>query len=132
MHNIFPTNSSLFKMKIKESPFCSHCNNSIVDTIDHFFVSCTKIHLVWREIALDILSFMNLNIHFNAEIILVGATDIPNVSRPQLGQLNRVISVGRHSISKYKADPGRTIQDVYRCEADIRNLWGNKVSGRTD
>ena len=124
LHNIFPTNSSLYRMKIKESPFCSHCNDNVIDSIGHFFFSCAKINLVWKEIKVDILSHVNLNLSLTEQAVLIGMTDCPNASKAQLLRVNWAIAIGRHAISKYKFEPVRSAIDMYRGEAALRNLWG--------
>ena len=44
IHNIIPTNLSLHRMKIKESPFCDHCNGQN-KTLLHSFCECPKVFL---------------------------------------------------------------------------------------
>ena len=111
-------------MKIKESPFCSHCNDNVIDSIGHFFFSCAKINLVWKEIKVDILSHVNLNLSLSEQAVLIGMTDCPNASKTQILQVNWAIAIGRHAISKYKFEPVKSAIDMYHGEAALRNLWG--------
>ena len=50
-------------MKIVDSPECPLCNN-IPETIEHAFVECHKIHILWRhiEIWLGMILRDNINI----------------------------------------------------------------------
>ena len=54
LHNIYPTNILLSKMKITESNLCSYCSNS-VDFIEHFFFQCPKTNIFWKYIESFIL-----------------------------------------------------------------------------
>ena len=49
LHNIYPTNILLHKMKIKPSKFCEHCQ--VPDFIDHFFSDCALIYDFWKHIS---------------------------------------------------------------------------------
>ena len=124
LHNIYPTNSSLHKMKIKESPICAHCNENVIDNIGHFFFSCPKINMVWKEIKVDILSHINLNVSLTEQAVLIGMTECPNASRAHISHINWAIAIGRLAITKYKFQPVRSAIDIYQGEAAMRNLWG--------
>ena len=39
LHNIYPTNILLYKMKVRDDRMCSYCNDA-VDCIEHFFFDC--------------------------------------------------------------------------------------------
>ena len=123
MHNIYPTNTTLFKMKLTNSTNCGHCDGNKLDTIEHFFYECSKIQEIWREVKLDILRFMDIRVNLNDCIILLGAHYIQELDHSQLLQTNRVIAIATHSISKYKLCPNRSIIDVYESEALVRQLW---------
>ena len=49
IHNIIPTNLSLHRMKIKESPFCDHCNGQN-ETLLHRFCECPKVKSFWEDV----------------------------------------------------------------------------------
>ena len=49
LHNIYPTNILLNKMKIKETNRCSYCPDQI-DYMEHFFCSCPAVHDFWIHI----------------------------------------------------------------------------------
>ena len=38
LHDIFPTNLLLCKMKVRDDQMCSYCND-VVDYIEHFFLT---------------------------------------------------------------------------------------------
>ena len=76
-----------------------------------------------REVRLDILRFLDIKVAFNDSIFLLGAHYIPNLDHCQLMQINKVIAIAKHSISKYKFCPEQSIIDIYESESLIRNLW---------
>ena len=49
IHNIIRTNLSLHRMKIKESPFCDHCNGQN-ETLLHRFCECPKAKSFWEDV----------------------------------------------------------------------------------
>ena len=49
VHNIIPTNFSLYKMKIKESPHCEHCRCQN-ETLLHRFCECPEVKLFWEDV----------------------------------------------------------------------------------
>ena len=124
LHNIYPTNITLLKMKLKDTSKCLHCDENANDHIEHFFFSCKKIQVLWKEVKNDILRFMDINVLFNEQMVLLGAHYIQGIDREQLYQINMVFAIAKLAISKYKFDPRRNIVDIYEDEVNIRNLWG--------
>ena len=49
IHNIIPSNLRLWQMKIKPSPVCNLCKNS-VGTIEHLFWNCEIVMPFWKEV----------------------------------------------------------------------------------
>ena len=47
VHNIYPTNIMLFKMKKRDNQNCSYCSEEI-DYIEHFFFECPPVKLFWK------------------------------------------------------------------------------------
>ena len=47
LHNIYPTNILLCKMKVRDDQMCSYCND-VVDYIEHFFFDCPTIKKFWN------------------------------------------------------------------------------------
>ena len=56
VHNIIPTNLSLYKMKIKESPHCEHCRCQN-ETLLRRFCECPEVKLFWE----DVIEWWNTN-----------------------------------------------------------------------
>ena len=49
IHNIIPTNLSLYKMNIKESPQCEHCLFQN-ETLVHMFLECSVVEPFWKDV----------------------------------------------------------------------------------
>ena len=47
LHNIYPTNILLCKMKVRDDQMCSFCYD-VVDYIEHFFFGCLPIQTFWK------------------------------------------------------------------------------------
>ena len=62
MHNIYPTNILLSKMKIKETQNCEWCDCQ--DFPEHFFVECKKIKHLWKEIETKLKTYCSARIKF--------------------------------------------------------------------
>ena len=71
LHNIYPTNILLCKMKVKENNKCTYCNE-LVDYIEHFFFECPVVHDFWRYIEQHILINFNVQVHLTTIDILFG------------------------------------------------------------
>ena len=60
LHNIYPTNHLLFKMKLRSNVLCENCQ--VPDFIEHFFVECESIRNFWNHISSYIKSSLNVSI----------------------------------------------------------------------
>ena len=120
IHNIYPTNTLLFKMKIKPSPNCIYCQEE--DTMEHFFFRCKRVKMLWVEVQKEIQIYMGTKIAINEKQVLLGAysRDLP---RRKLLQINWAINVAKLAISKYKYGPNRPILDIYFTDSYMRQLW---------
>ena len=49
LHRRFFTNNILFKMRIKDSPLCTFCNESD-DSNEHMLIECGKVKTLWTEL----------------------------------------------------------------------------------
>ena len=71
IHNIIPTNLSLYKMNIKDSPKCDRCLFQN-ETLVHMFCECPDVKIFWK----DVIMWWNIkrpdNIDLNSIEILYG------------------------------------------------------------
>ena len=56
LHNIYPTNILLYKMKVKYDQMYSY-SNDVVDYIEYFFFDCPTIHKFMHNISLSLSTF---------------------------------------------------------------------------
>ena len=121
LHNIYPTNILLFKMKLSNTENCKHCK--VKDYIEHFFFSCEKVKPLWKEIEKDIQAFLGVRIVFDEATVLLGALDIPGVRKTVCNQINHLIAVGKVTVSKFKYGKGRNILEIYETESRVRKIF---------
>lgn len=121
IHNIYPTNILLSKMKIKDSVKCEHCQ--VIDFIEHFFYSCSLVIPLWREIERDVQLHVHPSIKISEQMVLLGATVDYNISKSSLERVNLALAIGKLAISKFKYGKGGRLLEIYRRESLIRKLW---------
>ena len=71
LHNIYPTNISLCKMKVRDDQMCSYCND-VVDYIEHFFFDCPTIKKFWNYTEQYILITFDIQTHLTVVDVLFG------------------------------------------------------------
>ena len=121
LHNIYPTNILLHKMKLKESPSCEFCG--VPDFIEHFFYQCQKVKKLWVEIEKELQSYLNCSIRITEKTVLIGDTGSSGNNRRELNQINKIIAIGKLTVSKFKYGKATDIVALYRAECCIRNIW---------
>ena len=120
IHNIYPTNTTLHKMKISQTPLCINCN--VLDTLEHFFFQCDQVGPLWREIQQKILVDFKTKINLSEKIVLLGPVGIQGISLDTQKKIKHILTVGLLTISKFKYGKRRNIKDVFHFEARLRNL----------
>ena len=61
LHNIYPTNIMLQKMKVTHTNKCSYCTDT-VDYIEHFFYECQYVTPLWVHVTNIIRNVTNINL----------------------------------------------------------------------
>ena len=100
IHQIFPSNILLKKMKIKDSENCDFCGE--IDTPLHFFFECVSVNNVWTEIERLILNKTCHAVRLTAKSALLGITTKKDINRKNSETINLLILIGKHVISKGK------------------------------
>ena len=96
IHNILPSNQSLFKMGKKTSPRCEHCF-SPNETLTHMLYECPTVQKFWREI----ITWWN---ELRSEKISLNETDILYGYKPDSSNfyaLNHVLITAKHHIFQF-------------------------------
>ena len=121
VHNIYPTNILLNKMKISDTQNCKFCK--VIDVMEHFFFSCEKVKPLWQEIQRDIQAFLNVEIKLTQEMVILGVTDYQGTTAEVRKKINWVIAIGKMVISKFKYGKPRNILEIYETDSRHRQLW---------
>ena len=100
MHNIYPTNILLCKMKVRDDQMCSHCND-VVDYIEHFFFDCPTIKKFWNYIEQYILITFDIQTHLTVVDVLFGIKQ-HTYGKVKTKLINHVILIAKMCISMYK------------------------------
>ena len=100
LHNIYPTNIMLCKMKIKDSQNCSYCRNEI-DYIEHFFIHCPVVKAFWKEVSQYILTEFDVQIYLADINVLLGVW-LPGIDSLTVNRINHIVLVAKMCISIYK------------------------------
>ena len=102
LHNIYPTNILLNKMKIKSSMVCEHCH--VPDYIEHFFYDCALVFDFWKYIINYIKSEVSIDFIPSRKDILIGLaySEFPNIKRGVISYINHIILIGKLCISKLR------------------------------
>ena len=97
LHNIYPTNILLHKMKVSESNKCSYCIHE-VDYIEHFFYLCPEVGSLWKRVEQWVLMWTGIHIKLNITYVLFGVQE--DIDKKNV--INKIILIGKMSISIYK------------------------------
>ena len=76
VHNILPTNSKLYKMKLRTSPSCDRCNHPHENLL-HLLYECPSTQIFWQMV----ISWWNEK---RSENVTLNATDIVYGYKPEL------------------------------------------------
>ena len=122
VHNIFPTGTTLFKMKIRNDNRCIHCAGELVDSLEHFFVECSQIRGIWQEIRALVLKNLGFVLNLTPEAILTGVVEAGNIKSHHKLLINQALAIGRYTVSKFKYYKKGNIIDVLHDELALRNV----------
>ena len=100
LHNIYPTNRLLCKMKVRDKQMCSYCND-VVDYIEHFFFDCPTITKFWNYIEQYILITFAIQTHLTVVDVLFGIKQ-HNCRKVKTKRINHVLLIAKMCISLYK------------------------------
>ena len=126
LHNIYPTNILLHKMKIKTSNLCEHC--LVPDYIDHFFCDCALVCDFWKHVLNYIRSKINIDISLSKKDLLLGLlyADHDNIERRLIKYINHIILIAKLCISKFRYGKINNIYLIFDTEIFLRkieNTW---------
>ena len=97
LHDIYPTNILLCKMKVRDDRTCSYCN-VVVDYIEHFFFDCPTIKTFWNYIEQYILITFDIQTHLTVVDVLFGIKQ-HNYGKVKTKRINHVTLIAKMSRS---------------------------------
>ena len=120
LHNIYPTNILLSKMKVRPSDLCEICQ--VPDFIEHFFFECSPIRKFWYYVNNIIRSKVDIDIQLNINNILMGITssEFPSQKRTTLEKVNSIILIGKLCISKFRYGKIKNLSLIFDLEFSLR------------
>ena len=122
LHDIYPTGTKQFKMKLSDSEDCFFCGER--DTVAHFFFQCPVSQEVWREASTILSCKLDKTINIQESDVIFGFFNV-NLDNSANQFLNIVGLIGKHTISKFKYEKTGKISILFERELRIRNLGLN-------
>ena len=97
LHNIYPTNLLLHRMKIKASPNCDYCGD--IDHIIHMFFSCPSLKSFWESTTSLVQRILNDKISLGPIDIILGITkEEHGYSRKKIQEANHLLLISKYCI----------------------------------
>jgi hypothetical protein len=119
LHNIYPTKILLHKMKLEDNNLCPYCN--VIDFIEHFFYSCSKISKIWKLVEEKVYSMYDVKIKITAQQALLGFPK-QQYSKDLDHYINQLILVAKMCIGIFRYGTPIEISCLFQSELLIRGL----------
>ena len=55
VHNKLPVPERLFRVGLRQDPYCQHCVRAEIADLEHFFCSCEKTRQAWAWVRIKIM-----------------------------------------------------------------------------
>lgn len=99
IHNIYPTNILLQKMKVTDDNKCSICRDEI-DYLEHFFFFCPPVKQFWLSIERFLQTMFGIRTELSVCDVLFGIANLNLDGKNEI--MNHIILIGKMCISIYK------------------------------
>ena len=121
LHAVYPTGVLLNKMKIKNNNLCESCGD--IDTLLHFFVTCSIAKVVWEE-AEKIISFKcGRRVELSDQNKIIGIFSRDHLfGSEHIRIINMIILVCKKTISKFKCEATSNIKLLLESQLRFRGL----------
>lgn len=116
VHHTIPCNKYLCNIKIKQSDACSFCDPQAVDTLQHFFFSCSTVTTFWKAVCNWLASQADFHVNVDEREFLFG---VPKGAR-QARAINFTLLFTKHFIYRQK----RFCQGTLELTHYLRELKG--------
>ena len=119
LHNIYPSNSLLYKMGIKTSSRCDECND--IEFLDHMLFSCNKLQGFWQQINYKLVTIVGKDLNLKPEQALFGLTknDL-DISYTKLNEANHLILLAKLCILKHRFKKPSNLSFIFEFELLLR------------
>ena len=101
LHNIYPTNIMLNKMKVTNNEFCSYCDR-ITDFIEHFFFQCPVVKDFWKDVQNMILAKYKVKVNLNEIDVIFGLQNHKASTHEIKQSIDHILLIGKMCISIFK------------------------------
>ena len=119
LHNIYPTNILLSKMRIVDDNKCSICGIE-VDFIEHFFYNCIPVRQFWEKVQHYISGLTGITTTLTLHDVLFG---LQNEHSNIFNRINEIILIGKMCISIAKKTKSSTpIFVIFENQLSIRKI----------
>ena len=124
LHGIYPSGTLLVKMNLRTSNTCNYCGQ--LDTLQHFFYDCIYVKPIWVELERKAEFLCNTHMRLTAKDAIIGIGN-DNIMRDKqkIKSLNRMILIGKHTISKVKFHQNLNFLITLEQELTIRQYGVN-------
>ena len=58
IHNKLPVVERLFKIRVRNDPYCQTCVGAEIADLEHFFCSCVKVEQIWSWVKLKVVEYV--------------------------------------------------------------------------
>ena len=121
LHNIYPTSTLRFKMKLRNDENCVFCGQR--DTISHFFVDCSFINKIWNKAEYYIFCEVGSQIKLDEKTILIGFNNSSSeISAECVNFINYICLIAKNTISKAKFYKTKNCEILFEKDIELRKL----------
>ena len=119
LHNIYPSNTLLFKMGIKPSNVCEDCHE--VESLDHMLFSCLKLKPFWQQInhKLGIILDQEVTLKLDQAVFGLTKTNI-DANYTKINEANHLILLAKLSIVKHRFKRPSNLSFIFEYEFLLR------------
>ena len=121
LHDIYPTATSLKKMKIKASDTCDFCGE--IETPIHFFILCETTDQIWTEAEKIVSNFLGFKFNYTEKSKLFGIYEDNSVLKGhQRNFINKVNLIVKIAISRFKFYKNLNVKIYFANELKFRGI----------
>ena len=119
LHNIFPSGTLLFRMKLKDDENCDICGER--DSPIHCFVSCKIAKEVWKVAENYIFILTGQLLKLDEKTIMIGLIGGKNINGNSFTNIvNKICLIGKFTISKFRINKTGKISILFERELPRR------------